>query len=250
MRIYYDSWLMFKRSLLISARNPETIVMAIVTPFLLMVLFGTIFGNIADVGDYNYIDFIVPGIILQAVAQASQFTAINVTNDMTKGMVDRFRSMPLSMASVLIGHAAASIVRNIFTTVIIIATAFLVGFRPNANALEWLVVAGIFVLAIIAISWFAVLCGMIAKAPETSAGLMLPLFILPFISSGFAPTEALPSWLRWFAENQPMSPVIDSTRSLMMDMPLGNSLTLSIIWCVGITVIVFALSLYKIKRFA
>ncbi|MCL2198019.1 MAG: ABC transporter permease, partial [Defluviitaleaceae bacterium] len=138
MKIFHDSWIMFKRCMLISTRNPETIVMAIVTPFFLMALFGTLFGNIADIGDYNYIDFIIPGIILQAVAQASQYTAINITNDMTKGMIDRFRSMPVSKASVLIGHAASSVVRNIVTTAVIIATAFLIGFRPSAGFFDWL----------------------------------------------------------------------------------------------------------------
>ena len=243
-----DSWIMFKRSMLISARNPETMVMAIVTPFFLMFLFGTIFGNIADVGDFSYIDFIVPGIILQAVAQASQYTAINVTNDMTKGIIDRFRSMSISKSAVLVGHATASIVRNIVTTSVIIGTAFIVGFRPQGGFVNWLIAACVLLLFVSAISWVAVLFGLISKTAESSSGLMFPLFILPFVSSGFAPTDTLPRWLRWFAEHQPMTPIIDSTRALMLDLPLERSLWLALVWCIGITIIAFATAVQVYKR--
>ncbi|MCL2200130.1 MAG: ABC transporter permease, partial [Defluviitaleaceae bacterium] len=126
--------------------------------------------------------------------------------------------------------------------------AFLIGFRPSAGFFDWLAVAGILLLAITAISWIAVLCGLISKSPETSAGLMLPLFILPFISSGFAPTETLPTWLRTFAENQPMSPIINSTRALMLDLPLEGNLPPALTWCIGITAVAFAAAVYKYKR--
>jgi ABC-2 type transport system permease protein len=235
--------------MLISVRNLETMVMAIVTPFFLMFLFGAIFGNIADVADFNYIDFIVPGIILQAVAQASQYTAINVTNDMTKGIIDRFRSMPVSKAAVLIGHATASVIRNTVTTVVIIGTAFLVGFRPNGGFVDWLMAIGVLLLFITAVTWIAVLCGILSSAPENAAGLMFPLFILPYVSSGFAPTDTLPRWLSWFAQHQPMTPVIDSTRALMLGLPLDGSLWLALVWCVGIIIITFtaAVQIYMRK---
>jgi len=213
--------------------------MAFVTPFFLMFLFGAVFGNIADVGDFSYINFIVPGIILQSVGQSSQFSAISVTNDMAKGMVDRFRSMPISKAAVLIAHILASVVKNIITAAVIIGTAFLIGFRPTAGAAGWLVAIGVLLLAIITLSVISVLVGLVARTPESSSGIMFPLFILPFVSSGFAPTEVLPGWLRWFATHQPMSPIIDSTRGLLFDIPVGNSLWLAVAWCVGIAAVAF-----------
>lgn len=246
--IFSDSWIMFKRCMLISSRNPETMIMAIVTPFFLMLLFGTLFANIVDIGDYSYVDFIVPGIILQAVAQASQYTAINITNDMTNGIIDRFRSMPVSKAAVLVGHALTSVVRNTLTTVIIIGTAFLVGFRPSGGFVNWLMAAGILLLFIIAISWIAVLCGLISKVPESSAGLMFPLFILPYISSGFAPTDTMPRWLGVFAEHQPLTPVIDSTRALMLDLPADGSIWLALAWCLGIIAVAFAAAVHVYRR--
>ena len=128
---FLDSWIMFKRCLLISLRNPEALLMATITPFFLMLLFGTVFGNIADVGSLNYIDFIVPGIIMQSLGQASQHSAMNVATDMTKGIIDRFRSMSISKSAVLIGHTGAGVVRNTISSTVIIITAFVLGFRPH-----------------------------------------------------------------------------------------------------------------------
>lgn len=238
----YDSWIMFKRCLLTSLRNPEALLVATIVPFLLMLLFGTVFGNIADVGEFSYIDFIVPGIILQSIGQSSQYSAMNVATDMTKGIIDRFRTMSISKTSVLIGHAGAGVVRNAIATVTIIGTAFILGFRPKGSLVDWLVVAGLLLLVNIAISLLAVLCGLISKTPEGSSGLMLPLFILPFISSGFVPVDSMGSGIRWFAKVQPMTPIIDSIRALTLDLPLGNSLWIALAWCVGITIIAFALS--------
>jgi len=247
--VFYDSWIMFKRCLLISMRNPEALVQATVTPFFLMFLFGTVFGNIVDVGGFNYIDFIIPGIILQSVAQASQYSAINVATDMTKGIIDRFRSMPISKSAVLVGHAGAGVVRNAITATVIIGTAFILGFRPQGGFVNWLFVVGFLLLIIVAMSFIAVLCGLISKTPEGSSGLMFPLFILPFMSSGFAPTDTMPGGVRWFAEMQPMTPIINSIRALMLDMPTDNSLWIALAWCVGIIVTAFfaAAQVYKRK---
>lgn len=247
--IFFDSWIMFKRCLLISLRNPEALLMATITPFFLMLLFGTVFGNIANVGDINYIDFIVPGIILQSIGQASQHSAMNVATDMTKGIIDRFRSMSISNSAVLVGHTCAGVVRNAISITIIICTAFILGFRPQGDFVDWLIVVGLLMLVNIAISLLAVLCGLISKTAEGSSGLMFPLFILPFISSGFAPTDTMSGGIRWFAEIQPMTPIIDSIRALMLDLPLGNSLWIALAWCVGIIIVAFITSaqVYKHK---
>jgi ABC-2 type transport system permease protein len=229
-------------------RNPEALIQATITPFFLMFLFGTVFGNIADVGDFNYIDFIVPGIILQSVAQAAQYSAINVTTDMTKGVIDRFRSMPISKSAVLIGHTGAGVVRNTLTTSVIIGTAFILGFRPQGGFVNWIIVVGFLLLINIAMSLIAVLCGLISKTPEGSTGLMFPLFILPFVSSGFAPTETMPRGVRWFAEVQPMSPIIDTIRGFMLDLPANDSQWTALAWCVGIIIIAFVASMQVYKR--
>ena len=246
--LFIDSWIMFKRGLLVSMRTPEALVMATVTPFFLMFLFGSVFGNIADVGDVNYIDFIIPGIILQSVAQAAQYSAVNVATDMTKGIIDRFRSMPISRSAVLIGHTGAGMVRTAITTSVIIGTAFILGFSPQSGFVGWLIIIAFLVLIIIAMSLIAVLCGLISKAPEGAGGMMYPLFILPFISSGFAPTETMPRGIRWFAEMQPMTPIIDAIRALMLDMPPGNSLWIALAWCLGIIIVVFAAAVQIYKR--
>ncbi|MCL2386486.1 MAG: ABC transporter permease [Defluviitaleaceae bacterium] len=248
MRIISDSYVMFKRSMKISLRNPDAIAMAIIVPAFVMWLFGTVFGNITDVGYDNYINFIVPGIILQAVCQATTAAAITVNNDINKGIIDRFRSMPISKSAVLIGHVLASVARNTLTAAIIIGVAFIIGFRPEAFVADWLLIAAILILFMLAITWLAVICGLVAKTPESAGSMMGPLFILPFLSSGFAPTETMTGAVRWFAENQPMTPIINSTRALMLNTPTENALPLSLIWSVGIIIIAFAVAVQVYKR--
>jgi ABC-2 type transport system permease protein len=246
--ILHDSWIMFKRSILITLRNPESLVQATVTPFFLMFLFGTVFANIIDLGDVNYIDFIIPGIILQTVAQASQYSAINVANDMTGGMIDRFRSMSIAKSAVLIGHAGASVVRNSITIIVIICTAFIIGFRPQSDFSNWLIIAGILILISIAMSLIAVLCGVVAKTVDGASGLMFPLFILPFLSSGFAPTDTMSKSIRWFAQSQPMTPIIDSLRALILNTSTGDTLWIALAWCAGIIVGAFVLAVWIYNR--
>jgi len=239
-----DTWIMFKRCILISFRNPEGLFLAIVTPVFMMLLFGAIFGNIVDIGDFNYIDFIVPGIILQCVGQGSQNTAINLCNDMTKGIINRFRSMPMSRSAVLLGHGLASIVKNTITTAATIGAALAIGFRPQASFSQWLVIAGILLLFITAITWIAILVGLKAKTVESTSGFMFPLFILPYISSGFAPAETIHGALRWFATHQPMTHIIDGLRGQMLNMPNYDAKLLAALWCA----VIIALALFASVR--
>jgi len=248
MRVFSDSLTMFKRCLLISFRNPEAIGTAIIVPAIVMALFGLIFGNVMDVGDFSYIDFIVPGIILQTTAQGITSTAINVNNDMHKGIIDRFRSMAIAKSAVLTGHVLASVVRNMIATSIVIGVAVAIGFRPQAGIVDWLVVAGILVLYMLAITWIAVICGLIAKTPESAGTMPFLLFVLPYISSGFVPTETLPRGLVWFAENQPMTPIIDVLRGLMLNIHSGNALPIALAWCAGIIAVSFIIAVQVYKR--
>ncbi|MEY8298079.1 ABC transporter permease [Emergencia timonensis] len=246
--IFLDTWVMFKRCLTISLRNPETLLTATLIPFCLILLFGTVFGSISDVGDYDYIDFIVPGIILQSIAQASQYSAMNVTADMTKGIIDRFRCMSVSKSAVLIGHTGAGVIRGIISSAIIVATAPILGFRPHAGLADWLLFIALLVLINITFTLIAVLCGTISKTVEGATGLLFPLFILPFMSSGFAPVDTLPSGIGWFAAIQPMTPMIDSLRALTFDLPLGNRLWLTLAWCMALGIVSFAVSMRTYNR--
>ena len=246
--IFLDTWVMFKRCLTISLRNPETLLTATLIPFCLILLFGTVFGSISDVGDYDYIDFIVPGIILQSIAQASQYSAMNVTADMTKGIIDRFRCMSVSKSAVLIGHTGAGVIRGIISSAIIVATAPILGFRPHAGLADWLLFIALLVLINITFTLIAVLCGTISKTVEGATGLLFPLLILPFMSSGFAPVDTLPSGIGWFAAIQPMTPMIDSLRALTLDLPLGNRLWLTLAWCIALGIVSFAVSMRTYNR--
>jgi len=247
-RVFPDSWIMTSRCLLTSLRNPEAIGTAIFVPAIVMLLFGFIFGGVVDVGAFSYIDYIVPGIILQTVAQAVTSTAISVNNDMKKGIIDRFRSMDIAKSAVLTGHVLAAVVRNLITTVIVFGVAVAIGVRPQAGFADWLIIAGILVLYMLAITWIAVICGLIAKTPESAGSMPFLLFLLPYISSGFVPVETLPSWLRWFAEHQPMTPIIDSIRALMLNTPTGGALPIALIWSAGITVVAFTIAVQIYKR--
>lgn len=243
VNIFFDAWVMFKRCFIISLRNPETLLTATLIPFFLMVLFGTVFGSISDVGDFNYIDFIVPGIILQSIGQASQYSAMNVTSDMTKGIIDRFRCMSISKSAVLIGHTGAGVIRGLISNAVIIITALILGFRPQAGFIDWLLAVLFLLLINITVTLIAVLCGMISKSVEGASGLLFPLFILPFMSWGFAPVDTMPGGIQWFAAIQPMTPIIDSLRALTLDLPLGNSLWLALAWCVALSIVSFTLSM-------
>ena len=247
-RAIIDSRTMFMRCMRASLRNPETFVTAIMVPAIVMWLFGVVFGNIMDVGNYSAIDFIVPGIILQTVGQGSIATAVSINNDIKKGVVDRFRSMPIAKSAVLTGHVLASVMRMIITTAVAIGVAVAIGFRPQAGILDWLAIAGILVLYMLVVAWISVICGVVAKTPESAGTMPVLLFILPYVSSGFVPIESLSGGLRFFAANQPMTPIIDSLRGLMLNVPLGNALPLALAWCVGIVAVAFVIAVQVYNR--
>lgn len=246
--IFFDTWIMFKRCLTISMRNPETLLTATLIPFCLILLFGTVFGSISDVGSYNYIDFIVPGIILQSIAQASQYSAMNVAADITKGIIDRFRCMSVSRSAVLMGHTGAGVIRGVISNAVILATAPLLGFRPQAGLAGWLLIITLLLLINITFTLIAVLCGTISKSAEGATGLLFPLFILPFMSSGFAPVDTMPSGISWFASIQPMTPMIDCLRALALNLPLGNGLWAALAWCMLLSIVCFAISRWAYNR--
>lgn len=252
MRIKYallDTVTMFKRCMLLSLRNFEALFTSIAQPVLLMLLFVYIFGGAMDVGDMDYVNFIVPGVILQCISQSASITAISVNNDMKMGIMNRFRSMPITSSSLLTGHAMASIVRNTITTSLVVGVALLIGFRPSAGVTQWLIVFGVLFLFIMAITWLSVVFGLTANSTESAQALTIIMILLPYFSSGFTPTETMPTPLRVFAENQPMTPIIEAVRSLLMNATTDENLFPALLWCVGILVVSYiaATQIYKKK---
>lgn len=244
-----DSYIMFKRCFIKTLRSPEAMIMAILVPVVMMVLFGYVFGAVANIENVNYIDFIVPGIILQCICNSSISTALSVHSDMTEGTIDRFRSMQIAKSAFISGHVWMSVLRNIVITAMTIGTAYLIGFRPTANLKEWAIAAGILTLFIIAITWLVVIIGLTSKEAESISGAGFLIVIFVFLSSAFAPTDTLPTVLRVFAEHQPMTWVIEALRGLMIGTPLDNEIMIAFAWCVGIAVVssFLAVQIYKKK---
>lgn len=233
--LFNDSYTMFKRCIRINFRNPDAFGMSIVAPFLMMLLFGLVFGGATAMGREHYINFIVPSIMLISIIQSTIFTGISINKDIKAGIVDRFRSMPIAQSSFLIGHVSASVFRSIVVTLAVTAGAFIIGFRPEASLMQWLTIAGLLFVVTIAATWIAVLIGLLVKSEEAASSSLTMISLLPYLSSGFAPTETLPRALAIFAEHQPITPVIDSARALMLGGAAASSdLVLSLVWWFGI----------------
>jgi ABC-2 type transport system permease protein len=224
------------RSFIHSVRDVEALPMAVVLPTMLMLMFTWIFGNAIDPSG-GYVDYVVPGIILLCAGFGASSTAIAVSRDMTTGIIDRFRTMPIRSGAVLTGHVIASLARNLVATGVVIAVALLVGFRPVAAPLEWVAAFGIIALWILAITYLFAAIGLAASTPEAASGFGFILLFLPYVSSAFVPVDTMPDWLQPIAEYQPITPVIETIRALLMDMPIGDSAWWAIGWCVGVIVV-------------
>ena len=244
-----DSLTMFIRSFKLSLRSPEAVTMAIIVPAVLMIIFIYVFGGAMNVGDISVINFIVPGIILQTVGQNMPSVAVKVNNDVRKGVVDRFRTMPIAKSSILIGHVLSSVVQSFVVVTVTLITAFLVGFRPQAGLVEWLIAIGLLLLYVTMMTWLGVIAGVNAKDPESAAGFMAMIGVLPFLSSGFVPTETMPAALRIFANHQPMTPVINAIRALLLNQPIPDGqLMAALLWCIGLIVVLFLLANFIFNR--
>jgi ABC-2 type transport system permease protein len=233
-----DSGTMLRRQLLHMKRYPSLTFMLAGMPIVFLLLFAYVFGGTLGAGiggpsggRAEYINYLVPGVLLMTVASAAQGTAISVAMDMTEGIVNRFRTMAISRASVLTGHVLGSLVQTLVSMTMVMAVALLIGFRPNATAVEWLAVLGVLALLTFALVWFSVALGMVSDSVETASNLPMPLILLPFLGSGFVPTDSMPTALRWFAEYQPFTPVIETLRGLLMGTPIGSSGYLAVAWC-------------------
>jgi ABC-2 type transport system permease protein len=239
-----DSATMLRRNLRRMRRYPSLTLFIAGIPVVLLLLFVYVFGGtlgaglgLVSGGRAEYIAYVVPGILLITVAGASQGTAISVAMDMTEGIIARFRTMDIARVSVLTGHVIGSVIQTMLAIAIVMVVALLIGFRSTTGPLEWTAAAGLLALAAFAISWLSVALGMAAGSVETASNLPMFLVFLPFLSSGFVPTESMPPGLSWFAEHQPFTPLIETVRGLLVGTPIGDSGLVAIGWCIGISVL-------------
>ncbi len=224
------------RSLLHTIRTPEVLIMAIALPTILMVIFTFVFGGAID-GSGGYVNYIVPGIILLCAGFGAASTAVDVATDMTTGIIDRFRTMPIRASAVITGHVVSSLVRNLVATGIVIGVGIALGFRPDAGPVEWLAALGLVALYILAITALFAAIGLAASTPEAASGYGFVLLFVPYVSSAFVPLETLPDWLRGVAQHQPLTPIIETIRGLLTGTGPGDGGAWAIGWCLLIIAI-------------
>ena len=237
------------RSLRHVSRSPDTIITTAVTPIAMMLLFVYVFGGAVETGEGEYVNYLLPGILLITIASGIAYTAYRLFLDMKGGIFERFQSMPIARSSVLWAHVLTSLVANLISLVVVVLVALLMGFRSGAGVLAWLAVAGILVLFTLALTWLAVVPGLTASSVEGASASSYPLIFLPFVSSAFVPTDTMPGPLRVFAEHQPVTSIVDAIRSLFTEQPVGNDIWIALAWCVGLLVVAyaFAMGVYRSK---
>jgi ABC-2 type transport system permease protein len=238
-----DSATMLRRDFRHSLRYPTMTIGGMTVPIVFLLLFAGVFGNSLHAGlgtgasGGSYINYVAPGIILMTAGAAAAATAINVCIDMNEGIIARFRTMAISRISILTGQVVGSLIRTLISGALVVAVAFALGFRPTATPLEWVAASGLFVMLTLALTWLTVAFGLVAKTPAGANSLSLIPEFLPFVSSAFVPTASMPAGVRWFAENQPFTPIIETLRGLLTGTPIGHNLILAVSWCAVITVV-------------
>jgi len=247
---FNDLDVMLGRSMRHISRSMDTIVTVCITPIAMMLLFVYVFGGAIQTGTDNYVNYLLPGILLIAIASGISYTAFRLFTDVQRGIFERFHSMPISRSTLLWGHVLTSLVSNAISVVVIILVALIMGFRSSAGILDWLAVDGILMLFTLALTWVAAIAGLLAKSVDGASAFSYPIIFLPFISSAFVPTESMPSVVRAFAENQPVTSIVEAIRALLSSQPVGNDLWIALAWCVGILFVSYfvAMRVYK-KRF-
>jgi ABC-2 type transport system permease protein len=247
-----DSWIMIKRSSTHIIRNTDQLLGAFFQPIMFLVLFAAVFGGAVKASlppGVKYLDFLMAGIIVQTVAFSSTTTAVAICNDLQKGIIDRFRSLPMSNIAVLNGHVVSDLLRSTISTVVMLLTGLAIGFRSHADVVGWLSIAGILLLFTFSFSWLMAILGVFAKSVEAVQWLtFVIIFPLTFASSTFVPAASMPHYLRLFAQNQPITQVVEAIRALMLDKPLGNYGWLAVAWSIGILVVSVPLASFLFKR--
>ena len=244
-----DTAVLTGRSLKHITRSLDTIITTAVVPIAFMLLFVFVFGGAVKHGSGSYVSYLLPGILLITVASGISYTAYRLFLDMKGGIFERFQSMPIARSSVLWAHVLTSMVANLVSVVVVVVVALLIGFRSGAGVLAWLGVAGIVVLFTLALTWLAIIPGLTAKTVDGASAFSYPLIFLPFISSAFVPTATMPGPVQWFAQYQPVTPIVNAIRDLFTQRPVGTDIWIALAWTVGILVVayLFAMVIYRRK---
>ena len=241
-----DSATMLRRDFRHSLRYPMMSITSVALPVFYLLLFVGVFGNTLRAGlgtatppGGHYVDYLAPGVLVMTACASAEMTAVSVNTDKTEGIIARFRTMAIARTSVLTGQVFGGLTRALVSAVLVVAVALGLGFRPTATPVEWVAAAGVFAMITLALTWITVAFGLLAKTPAGANSLSLIVVILPFVSSAFVPTAAMPAGVRWFAEYQPFTPVIQTLRGLLLGSPIGNNAVIAIAWCAGIALVGF-----------
>jgi ABC-2 type transport system permease protein len=229
-------------------RSPDTIITTAITPIAMLLLFVYVFGGAIHTGGGSYVDYLLPGILLVTIASGIAYTALRLFTDVSTGIFERFQSMPISRAALLWGHVLTSLVANLISLVLVVLVAVAMGFRSGAGVLAWLAVAGLLALFTMALTWLAVIPGLTAKSVEGASGFSYPLIFLPFVSSAFVPTHGMPAPVRWFAEHQPVTSIVDTIRHLYAGTAVGSDGWIAVAWCAGILLVAYAFAMRTYRR--
>ncbi|TQJ30786.1 ABC transporter permease [Microbacterium sp. SLBN-146] len=243
-----DTTVLTGRSLRHILRSPDTIVTTAVMPIAIMLLFVFVFGGAIETGAMPYVDYLLPGILLITIASGIAYTSYRLFLDLQGGVFERFQSMPIVRSSILWAHVLTSLVANLVSLAIVVGVALLLGFRTGAGVLAWLAVFGILVLFTLALTWVAVIAGLSASTVDGASAFSYPLIFLPFLSSAFVPTDTMPAPVAWFAENQPVTPIVDTIRALFAGDPVGGAIWVALAWCVGILVAAYLVANLVYRR--
>jgi ABC-2 type transport system permease protein len=246
-----DTAVMLKRSLRHILRSPDTIITTAITPIAMLLLFVYVFGGSIDTGSgpgAKYVNYLLPGILLITVASGVAYTSYRLFLDLQSGIFERFQSMPIARSAALWGHVLTSLVANFVSLGLVVLVALAMGFRSGAGVLAWLEVVGVLVIFTLALTWLAVIAGLAAKTTDGAGGFAYPLLFLPFLSSAFVPTENMPGPVRWFAENQPVTSIVNTIRNLYAEQAVGNDIWIALGWCVGLLVVAYGLAMRTYRR--
>ena len=244
-----DTLTLLGRSLRHITRSPDTIITTAVTPIAMLLLFVYVFGGAIDTGSgVSYVNYLLPGILLITIASGIAYTAYRLFSDLRGGIFERFQSMPIARPSVLWAHVLTSMVANLISLAVVIGVALLMGFRSGADVLGWLAAIGILALFTLALTWLAVIPGLTARTVDGASAFSYPLIFLPFISSAFVPTDSMPGPVRAFAENQPVTAIVDALRNLFTAQPVGAGIWTALAWCVGLLVVAYIFAILTYRR--
>jgi ABC-2 type transport system permease protein len=242
-----DALTLTSRSVRLSLRTVDALLTSLFLPVVLMLVFVYLFGGAIRTGT-AYVTYVVPGVILLCATFGSATTAVSVSADMAGGIIDRLRAMDVSGPALLAGHVAASVLRNLASTALVLAVGLAIGFRPHATPLDWLAAAGVLLAFVLAMSWLAAAIGLLARSPEGANGATFVLMFVPYASSAFVPVATMPAWLQGFAGHQPVTPVIETLRGLLLGTPVGSQPWIALAWCAGILAVSVGLAGVLFRR--